>query len=165
MLVVAGVGDDATAVARTLVARWRLPDDALVEVDPGRAPLPARLTGPRRAGGAAGAGAAGPTVVALRVGPDAHDRSVAATVLGTMRADQVWAVVDARTKPADAAAWVGAVGAERPADALAVQGLLDTAAPGTVLELERPVAWIDGLPASRLVWAAALGQELDAALG
>lgn len=160
VLVVAGPGDDATSVARTLVTRWRLPDDALVEVEPGRAPLPIRLTGARPA-----PGADGPTVVALRVGPDAHDRSVAATVLGRIRADQVWAVVDARTKPADAAAWVGAVGAERPADALAVQGLLDTAAPGTVLELDRPVAWVDGLPASRLVWAAALGQELDAALG
>ncbi|WP_136518513.1 hypothetical protein [Cellulomonas telluris] len=163
VLVVAGAGDDAAAVARTLVARWRLADDALVAVEPGRGALPARLTGPRPAGAASRDG--GPTVVALRVGPEAHDRAVAAGVLARVRADQVWAVVDARTKPADAAAWVAAVGAERPVDALAVLGLLDTTGPGTVLELERPVAWIDGLPASRLVWAAALGQELDAALG
>ena len=56
-------------------------------------------------------------------------------------------------------------GARLRGDARAVHGLLETAAPGTVLEPGVPVAWVDGVPASRLVWAAALGQELEQALG
>lgn len=155
VLAVVGPGDDAVLVARSLAARWHLPPAAVVELDAPAAP------------GAAAAvrDPAAPRVLALRVGPEARDRSLAAALLRDVRPDQAWVVVDARTKPADAAAWVGAVGALRRVDALAVHGLLDTTAPGTVLELDLPVAWVDGLPASRLLWAAALGQELDAALG
>ncbi|GIG34051.1 hypothetical protein [Cellulomonas oligotrophica] len=155
VLAVVGTGDDAVLVARSLAARWHLPPAAVVELDAPAAP------------GAAAAvrDPAAPRVLALRVGPEARDRTLAAALLRDVRPDQAWVVVDARTKPADAAAWVGAVGALRRVDALAVHGLLDTTAPGTVLELDLPVAWVDGLPASRLLWAAALGQELDAALG
>lgn len=152
VLVVVGEGDGPRAVARTLAVRWGLPDGRVHELDASATVVP-----PARDGGTA-------QVVALRVGPEHHDRSRAAHALASLGADQVWAATDARTKPADVAAWVAAVGAERPVDALAVQGLLDTAAPGTVLEPGLPVAWVDGVPASRLVWAAALGQELDAAL-
>lgn len=155
VLAVVGTGDDAVLVARSLAARWHLPPTAVVELDAPAAP------------GAAAAvrDPAAPRVLALRVGPEGRDRTLAAALLRDVRPDQVWAVVDARTKPADAAAWTGAVTALRPADALAVHGLLETTAPGTVLGLDLPVAWVDGLPASRLLWAAALGQELDAALG
>ncbi|GAA4628828.1 hypothetical protein [Cellulomonas oligotrophica] len=155
VLAVVGTGDDAVLVARALAARWHLPPADLVDLDAPAAP------------GAAAAvrDPAAPRVLALRVGPEARDRTLAAALLRDVRPDQAWVVVDARTKPADAAAWVGAVGALRRVDALAVHGLLDTTAPGTVLELDLPVAWVDGLPASRLLWAAALGQELDAALG
>lgn len=152
VLAVVGEGDGPRAVARTLAVRWGLPDDRVVELRAGAAAEPV-VRDP-----------AGPRVVALRVGPDTVDRSRAAHTLAALGADQVWAVVDARTKSADGAAWLAAVGAARPVDALAVHGLLDTRAPGTVLELDVPVAWVDGVPASRLVWAAALGQELDAAL-
>ncbi len=155
VLVVAGTGEMAATVARTLAARWGLPLDAVPELS---APATADALRALRDPGA-------PRVVAVRVGPDAHDRTLAARLLRELRPEQLWAVVDARTKPADAAAWVGAVGADRPVDALAVHGLLDTTAPGTVLELDLPVAWADGLPASRLLWAAALGQELDAVIG
>lgn len=152
VLAVVGEGDGPRAVARTLAVRWELADDQVVEMH-GSTTAAAVVPDPT-----------GPRVVALRVGPDALDRGRAAHVLASLGADQVWAVVDARTKPADASAWIGAVGAARRVDALAVQGLLDTRAPGTILELDVPVAWVDGVPASRLVWAAALGQELDAAL-
>jgi hypothetical protein len=152
VLVVVGEGDGPRAVARTLAVRWGLPDGRVHELDASGA-----VTAPARDGGTA-------QVVALRVGTEHHDRARAAHALAGLGADQVWAVTDARTKSADVAAWVAAVGAERPVDALAVHGLLDTAAPGTVLEPGLPVAWVDGVPASRLVWAAALGQELDAAL-
>ncbi len=155
VLAVAGPGDTALTVARTLATRWGLrPEEVPDLVAPVGADRLRTLRDP-----------AGPRVVAVRVGPDAHDRALAAPLLRALRPDQLWAVVDARTKPADAAAWVAAVGADRPVDALAVHGLLDTTAPGTVLELDLPVAWVDGLPASRLLWAAALGQELDAVLG
>ncbi len=152
VLAVVGEGDGPRVVARTLAVRWRLPDASVLDVDPsaGVPPL-VRGDGP-------------PRVVTVTVGTDPHDRAQAARVLAALGPDQVWAVLDARTKPADAAAWVAALGAERPVDALAVHGLLDTRAPGTVLEIGLPVAWVDGVPASRLVWAAALGQELDAAL-
>ncbi|MCC2334171.1 hypothetical protein [Cellulomonas wangsupingiae] len=153
VLVVAGEGDGPLTVARTLALRWRLPDARVHEVDAG-----GPVTALPRDGGTA-------QVVALRTGHEHQDRARAARALAVLGADQVWAVVDARTKPADVAAWVAAVGVERRVDALAVHGLLDTAAPGTVLEAGVPVAWVDGVPASRLVWAAALGQELDTALG
>ena len=83
----------------------------------------------------------------------------------SIRSSPMWAVVDARTKPGDTSRWLDQVGAQHPIDALAVRALADTSAPGTVLGLGRPVAWLDGLPTSRVVWAAALGQPLDAALG
>lgn len=153
VLVVAGEGEGPRTVARTLAARWQLGDESVVELEGNGVVVP--VVHDKRA----------PRIVALRVGPDSHDRGRAAHALAAIGADQVWAVVDARTKPADGAAWVAAVGAARRVDALAVLGLLDTRAPGTVLEMGLPVAWVDGVPASRLVWAAALGQELDAAFG
>ena len=152
VLVVVGEGDGPLTVARTLAVRWRLPDARVHDVDAAGTVVP-----PPRDGGTA-------QIVALRVGQDHQDRARAARALALLAGDQVWAVTDARTKSADVAAWVATVGVERPVDALAVHGLLDTAAPGTVLETGLPVAWVDGVPASRLVWAAALGQELDAAL-
>lgn len=106
-----------------------------------------------------------PWLVVVEAESDAEGRARAAELLGACRPDQVWAVVDARLKPADATRWLTDVSAHRPVDALAVRALLDTQAPGTVLGLGRPVAWLDGLPTSRLVWAAVLGQPLDAALG
>jgi len=152
VLVVVGEGDGPRTVARTLALRWGVADACVHELDATGA-----VTAPPRDD-------RGPQVVALRVGTEHHDRTLAARALAALTADQVWAVTDARTKPADVTAWVTAVGAERPVDAIAVHGLLDTTAPGTVLEPGLPVAWVDGVPASRLVWAAALGQELDTAL-
>jgi len=95
---------------------------------------------------------------------DTDARAEAAEMAFAARPTQLWAVVDARTKPGDAARWLDQVGSQHPIDALAVRALADTSAPGTVLALGRPVAWLDGLPTSRVVWAAALGQPLDSAL-
>ena len=99
-------------------------------------------------------------VVALAVGPEASDRAEAAEVLRSCHADQVWAVVDARTKTADATRWMAEVGGPAGIDAVAVRGLFDTTQPGTVLDLGAPVVWVDGIPASTVAWAAALGQAL-----
>lgn len=106
-----------------------------------------------------------PWLVLIPADGDAEARAEAAEMAFAARPAQLWAVVDARTKPGDAARWLDQVGAQHPVDALAVRALADTSAPGTVLGLGRPVAWLDGLPTSRVVWAAALGQPLDSALG
>ena len=99
-------------------------------------------------------------VVALAVGPDAADRADAAALLLISGATQVWAVVDARTKPADATRWMAEVAGPDGIDAVAVRGLFDTTQPGTVLDLGAPVVWVDGIPATTVAWAAALGQAL-----
>lgn len=91
------------------------------------------------------------------------DREQAAALVAAARPDQVWAVVDGRTKPEDTGHWLAQVGRQRAVDALAVRGLFDTRAPGTVLGLDLPIALADGVPSSPVVWAALLGQDVDAA--
>lgn len=100
------------------------------------------------------------TVVALGVRPGRTREDAAAELLAALAPEQAWGVVDARSKSRDCLRWIGAVGARRPLDALAVGGLFETSEPGTVLGLGVPVAWIDGVPASRVAWAAALGEHL-----
>ena len=82
-------------------------------------------------------------------------------LLAALDPDQVWGVVDARTKPRDSARWLTEVGERRRVDALAVRGLFETTQPGTVLDLGVPVAWFDGIPATGVAWAAALSQHLQ----
>lgn len=168
VLVVAGPPEDAARVAELLALRS------------GSGPVVA--AGDAEAGaGAGGAGAAGRrlttaaaaarwraelaagdgvTVVALGVRPGRAREDAAAELLAALAPDQAWGVVDARSKTRDCARWIAGVGARRPLDALAVGGLFDTSEPGTVLGLGVPVAWIDGVPASRVAWAAALGEHL-----
>jgi len=105
-------------------------------------------------------GTDGVTVVALGVRAGRPREDAAAELLAALAPDQAWGVVDARSKTRDCSRWIAAVGARRPLDALAVAGLFDTSEPGTVLGLGVPVAWIDGVPASRVAWAAALGEHL-----
>ena len=106
-----------------------------------------------------------PWLLVVGVTDDPTGRLLAAGVVAAAQADRVWAVVDARTKRDDAARWLEQVGSARRPDALAVHGLLDTSDPGTVLALGVPVAWADGVPGSRVLWATVLGQGIDLALG
>ncbi len=99
-------------------------------------------------------------VVALGVGPSVDDTAAGAELLEALRPDAAWAVVDARSKARDCRRWIEAVGGGRGIDALAVQGLFETSEPGTVLGLGVPVAWVDGVPATRIAWAAALSMGL-----
>jgi hypothetical protein len=174
VLALAGSAADLAAVVPLLVERMRLnPSDVVQVGGPARSDAAAASDRPTRVPGASGlstwraraATARHPWLVVVPVGADAQERAVAAEEVDACRPDQVWAVIDARLKPVDAVHWIDQVGARRPVDALVVRSLMDTAAPGTVLSLGRPVAWLDGLPTSRMVWAAALGQPLDAALG
>ncbi len=171
VVAVVGTQQDVDAVSLLLAERMRLDPPAVVAAGVRTDRRGARPGG--RAGTARAAGAdelatwrerarlaPHPGIVALAVGPEPADRADAAALLRVAQADQVWAVVDARTKTVDAAAWIAQVGALVGVDAVAVRGLFDTAQPGTVLDLGVPVAWIDGVPATTVAWAAALGQAL-----
>lgn len=101
-----------------------------------------------------------PTVVALGVGSSAAAQAEAASLLAALQPDQAWVVVDARLRVGEMRRLVRAVGAERPIDALAVVGTQEAQAPGVVLDVGIPVGWVDGLPATALVWAALLSERL-----
>jgi hypothetical protein len=162
VLVVAGPPEDAGRVADLLALRVGAPDVVHAgDAEPGAA-TGRRLTTPSTAARwrAELPAADGVTVVALGVRPGRAREDAAAELLAALAPDQAWGVVDARSKTRDCARWIAGVGARRPLDALAVGGLFDTSEPGTVLGLGVPVAWIDGVPASRVAWAAALGEHL-----
>lgn len=170
VLVVAGPPEDAARVAELLALRSGTgPVVAAGDAEAGGTGAGAgagaagrRLTTPAAAARwrAELSGGDGVTVVALGVRPGRAREDAAAELLAALAPDQAWGVVDARSKTRDCARWIAGVGARRPLDALAVGGLFDTSEPGTVLGLGVPVAWIDGVPASRLAWAAALGEHL-----
>jgi len=175
VLAVIGAASDLTVLEPLLVERMRLAPSDVVHVGNAMRYDPSAM-GPDRPTRVASLPslsawrsrapmARHPWLVLIPVDGDAEARSEAAELAFTARPTQLWAVVDARTKPSDAARWLDQVGSQQPIDALAVRALADTSAPGTILGLGRPVAWLDGLPTSRVVWAAALGQPLDSALG
>jgi hypothetical protein len=162
VLVVAGPPEDAGRVADLLALRVGAPDVVHAgDAEPGAAAARRLTTASTAARWRAELPAAdGVTVVALGVRPGRAREDAAAELLAALAPDQAWGVVDARSKTRDCARWIAGVGARRPLDALAVGGLFDTSEPGTVLSLGVPVAWIDGVPASRVAWAAALGEHL-----
>jgi len=103
-----------------------------------------------------------PTVVALGVGEGPGAWEEAARLLAALAPEQAWGAVDARLRAADLRRWVRGVGALRELDALAVVGADRAQAPGVVLDVGTPVGWVDGLPATPLVWAALLSERLAA---
>lgn len=160
VLVVAGPPEDATRVADLLALRTGAGTVvAAGDAEPAGGPRLATAAAAQR-WRASGPDPDGVTVVALGVRPGRPREEAAAEVLAALAPDQAWGVVDARSKTRDCARWIATVGARRGLDALAVGGLFDTSEPGTVLGLGVPVAWIDGVPASRVAWAAALGEHL-----
>jgi len=164
VIVVVGDPQDVDPVADLLAERLRLDPDRVLAAgagDSGRRATVRATTAEDIARWRLRAGA-GPqaAVVALGIGPGAEDRRGAGELLRACRAEQVWAVVDARTKTADVVRWLEEVGGSRGIDAVAVRGLFDTTQPGSVLDLGVPVAWIDGVPATTVAWAAALSQAL-----
>lgn len=65
------------------------------------------------------------------------------SVLGSVRPNQLWLVVDAAHKPEDTEAWVRRACRYAVPDALAVVGATDTATPESVNSLKIPVGWVD----------------------
>jgi hypothetical protein len=101
-----------------------------------------------------------PTIVALGVGETVSGTVAAATLLAALDPDQAWAVLDAGARAGQMRRWLRAVGERHPFDALAAVNAYEAQAPGTVLDVGIPVGWVDGLPASPVVWAALLSERL-----
>ena len=81
------------------------------------------------------------------------------SLLRSVHAEAVIAVVDARRRLEDTTRWLEAL--ER-VDALAVDGGLDVPDPATALHLELPVSRLDGIPLDRFGWTALLCAWLQA---
>ncbi|NCT92663.1 hypothetical protein GXB85_17145 [Cellulomonas sp. APG4] len=99
-------------------------------------------------------------VVVLGVDGEPERWPHAAQMLEALAPTQAWAVVDARRKAVELRRWLRVVGQRRPFDAVAASQTFEAQAPGVVLNLGIPVGWVDGLPASPLVWAAVLSERL-----
>lgn len=99
-------------------------------------------------------------LVAVGVGPSREDWPAAAALIADLQPSQSWAVLDSRRKAVDLRRWLRGVGARRAFDAVAAVSTFDAQAPGTVLNVGTPVGWVDGLPASPVVWAAVLSERL-----
>lgn len=101
-----------------------------------------------------------PTIVALGVGSTPSGQVTAATLLGVLDSDQVWGVLDPGPRAGRMRRWLRSVGELRAVDAIAAVNGDDAQAPGTVLDVGTPIGWVDGLPATPVVWAAQLSERL-----
>ena len=165
VVIVAGVGEPVIATASAIARRLALPDSEIAlagRFTPRTGYGPWVLTGmSARRLRAATVETENTLVVALGVGVDASDWSVAAGLVEAFDPDQVWAVVEADRSVRDARRWMGALGERRALDAVAACNVTSTTAPAAVLELGVPVGMIDAVPASAVVWAAALSEHLS----
>jgi hypothetical protein len=156
LVAVVGLGEDALPVARQMAVVaggdevssgvWTaggLAVDGLRRVEDRRTALEARADAVSRGcsvflavgvglGGGVGLGA-GSGVGSVGSGD--------ARILGGIRPDQVWVVVDAGRKAEDTARWVRAVASVVPVDAVAVIRQDSTSTPETVDALGLPIGW------------------------
>lgn len=118
-----------------------------------------RVTGPGQAARriAKLRGIAGPLILVVDAPVDSSANEWARTVVESVDATAVWAVVDATRKAADSARYVSGLGR---VDALAVRGVAATADPATVLAIDVPVALLDEQPANPHAWAGLLCRRL-----
>jgi hypothetical protein len=80
--------------------------------------------------------------------------------IAELDASAVWLVVPATRKTEDVARWAGRVGW---VDGLVVTDVDASTDPASVLQLDIPVAWLDGRPATPGAWAGLLVDRLVAA--
>lgn len=100
-----------------------------------------------------------PVIVALGISPGPAGKEAAATLQAALGADLTWAVIDAGLSDSDRqVALEGVVGGAGDV-AVAAMGIARAQAPAAVVDTPWPVAWLDGLPASRAVWAAVLDER------
>lgn len=101
-----------------------------------------------------------PTIVALGVTPGRRGAAASAPLLAALDGDIVWAVVDATKRPSAYEPSVRLLAAEGRIDGLAAVNVAEAQAPCAILDASLPVAWMDGLPAAGVVWAALLGERI-----
>jgi hypothetical protein len=145
LVVIAGLGDDARVVARSLVAGsidaelFTGGDLAAVggpRVDDRRSATSAR---------ARGVESGTTSIVAFGLGLGGQTIAARAAALASIGADQVWLAVDASRKTEDTEAWVQAVRKAVPAEAIAVLHGTWTSTPDSLAALGLPEGWSDSL--------------------
>jgi hypothetical protein len=114
--------------------------------------------GPQREQAVTAARGTRPVVIAVEVA-DYGDTDAVRSLIRSVQAEAVIAVVDARRKLEDTTRWLEAL--ER-VDALAVDGGLEVPDPAAALHLELPVIRLDGIPLDRFGWTALLCAWLQA---
>ncbi|MBX3099280.1 MAG: hypothetical protein KF761_06830 [Salinibacterium sp.] len=146
LVVIAGIGDDAMTVARSLAGERggaEIVAGGAVHVGPG---VP-RVTDRRTAFSARARGVENgrATIVAYSIEPGDARLAAHAAALAGIRPDQLWLAVDASRKPEDTAAWVNAVCTVVSVQALAVVRTAWTSTPDTVRSLGLPEGWSDAV--------------------
>jgi hypothetical protein len=169
LILVAGQADHAVAVATQLAAWVGLPPTSVVLAGDiaairghGRRIKDATQARTMRARADKAAQLGEPLIVALGVAPGRRGAASAAPMLAAFDADTAWAVIDATKRPATYEPSVGLLAGESRIDALAAVNMAEAQAPCAVLDASLPVAWMDGLPAAGVVWAALLGERIAA---
>lgn len=141
LVLVVGLGTDALAVARAmagsvskaeLAASGALDSPGLTRIADRRDALLARARGVERNEA---------LFVAAGITSGGVHASAQATALAQLRADQVWAVVDATRKPDDTARWVRKVSSVVQLDAVVGIQRDGTTTPETLNALGLPVSW------------------------
>lgn len=167
LMVIAGPADEAVAVASHVAAWMQMPATAVVlagEIEPIRGhgrrikTVADAAAARRKADKVAAYGE--PLIVALGVAPGRRGAAAAAPLLAAFNADAAWAVVDATKRAAVQEPELAMLSARGRIDALAALGTAEAQAPGALLNASLPIAWIDGLPAASVVWAALLGERI-----
>ena len=165
VVVVAGQGEAVVAAAAVIARRLGVPDSGIalagrLAPHTGYGPWVLTSVSARRLR-AATVESESPLVVALGVGTDASDWSIATALALSFDPDQVWAVVEADRNVLDVRRWMAATSEARRYDAIIASNVASTSAPAAILDFDIPVGIIDTLPATAPVWAAMLSAHLS----
>ena len=88
---------------------------------------------------------------------DAGDVTWAAGMVRALRPARLWLVVEATWKLADNAALIAQIG---DVESIVVVGASRTSSPASIWRLPKPIALLDGQPATRGAWMALLIDKL-----
>jgi hypothetical protein len=146
LVVIAGIGEDALTVARSLAGERGGAEIVAGGAHPAGPGLP-RVTDRRTAFSARARGVENgrATIVAYSIEPGDARLAAHAAALAGIRPDQLWLAVDASRKPEDTAAWVNALCTVVSVQALAVLRTAWTSTPETVRALGLPEGWSDAV--------------------
>lgn len=167
LMVIAGPADQALSVAKGLAGWVGLPPTAVVlagEIDAirghGRRIRDEHQARALRARAEKAGQLGEPMIVALGVTPGRRGAASSAPLLAAFDADTAWAVIDATKRPSTYEPTVRLLAGEGRIDGLAAVNVADAQAPCAMLDASLPVAWMDGLPAAGVVWAALLAERI-----